>query len=68
MVIIDELYCKGCYLCSHYCPKKIIKPSGKRNGKGYIIPCMAEPEACTKCKTCELICPELALTVEEGAN
>jgi len=68
IITIDEQYCKGCYLCSHYCPKKIIKPSEKRNSKGYIIPYISEPDTCTRCKSCELICPELAITVKEGVN
>ncbi|KJR99637.1 MAG: hypothetical protein VR68_08905 [Peptococcaceae bacterium BRH_c4a] len=68
MVIIDNNYCKGCFLCMHYCPKKIIDKSTNINGKGYAVPYIANPEECSNCKTCELICPELAITVEEGDN
>lgn len=68
MVNIDGTYCKGCYLCAHNCPKKIIGQSNNRNAKGYIIPYITSPEECTNCKTCELICPELAIVVEEGVN
>ncbi|WP_368731557.1 4Fe-4S dicluster domain-containing protein [Calderihabitans maritimus] len=65
---IDEQYCKGCFLCLHYCPKKVIGKSKKINGKGYTLPYIANPDACTMCRTCELICPELAVTVEGGAS
>lgn len=68
MVNIDEKYCKGCFLCLNYCPKKFISKSNKINSKGYTIPYIVDPENCSKCKTCELICPELAVTVEEGPN
>lgn len=68
MVNINEFYCKGCYLCAHNCPKQIIAPSSKRNGKGYVVPFVASPEECSNCKTCELICPEMAIVVEEGVN
>ena len=68
MVNIDERYCKGCFLCIHYCPKKIIGKSAKINGKGYTLPYVVNPEECSKCKTCELVCPDLVITVEEGAN
>lgn len=68
MVNIDERYCKGCFLCIHYCPKKIIGKSTKINGKGYTLPYVVNPEECSKCKTCELVCPDLVITVEEGVN
>lgn len=61
MVTIDEQYCKGCSLCIHYCPKKVLDKSNTINGKGYTIPFVKKPEECTQCKTCELICPELAI-------
>lgn len=63
-IIIDEQYCKGCGLCMHYCPKQILKKSERRNAKGYVPPMAAAPEQCSKCRTCELICPELAITLE----
>jgi 2-oxoglutarate ferredoxin oxidoreductase subunit delta len=67
-IIIDPEYCKGCFLCINYCPKKVLEKSSQRSTKGYIMPYAAKPEECTKCKTCELICPDLAVTVEEGAE
>jgi len=68
-VIFDEKYCKGCYLCSHFCPKKIIVKSDKRNSSGYTIPIVVDLDSCSECKTCEYICPELAVTVlKEGTN
>jgi len=64
-IMIDEQYCKGCGLCVHYCPKQILKKSGRRNAKGYVPPMAADPEECSNCRTCELICPELAITLED---
>ena len=64
-ITIDEQYCKGCELCMHYCPKQVLKKSGRRNTKGYVPPMAADPEQCSKCRTCELICPELAITLED---
>lgn len=64
-IIIDEQYCKGCELCMHYCPKQILKKSGRRNAKGYVPPMAVDPEQCSNCRTCELICPELAITLED---
>ena len=63
-IAIDEEWCKGCYLCIHYCPKKIFAKSKRRNPRGYTLPQLTGPEDCTFCKSCEFICPELAITVE----
>lgn len=65
MITIDEQYCKGCGLCIHYCPKGVLGKSNMMNAKGYSIPCAAAPERCSKCGTCELICPEFAITLKE---
>lgn len=64
-IAIDEHYCKGCGLCIHYCPKKVLGKSNRMNAKGYRIPCAVMPEKCSKCGTCELICPEFAITLKE---
>ncbi len=64
-ILIDEEWCKGCYLCVHNCKKKIFTRSKRRNARGYTLPELAAPKDCTFCKTCELICPELAVTVEK---
>ena len=65
-IVIDEEWCKGCYLCVHYCKRKILSKSKRRNVRGYTLPQIAAPEDCTFCKNCEFICLELAVTVEKG--
>jgi 2-oxoglutarate ferredoxin oxidoreductase subunit delta len=37
------------------------------NEKGYNIAGVAHPEKCTKCKQCEINCPDLAIRVENIA-
>ena len=64
-ILIDEEWCKGCYLCLHYCKKEIFGKSKKRNARGYSLPQILAPEKCTSCKSCELICPELAISVQK---
>ncbi len=64
-ILIDEEWCKGCFLCLHYCKKKIFGKSKKRNAKGYPLPQVLASEECTLCKSCEFICPELAVSVEK---
>lgn len=62
---IKKGYCKGCGFCVEICPKNILKQNNKKNNKGYIIPEIMNIEECIACKNCELICPEMAITVIE---
>ena len=63
-IIIDETYCKGCKLCIDQCPKKVFENSSTRNPKGYLIPEVARAEDCIACRLCEMLCPDMAITVE----
>ena len=65
MIKINEVYCKGCNLCIEFCPKKVLQPSKKLNLKGVRIPVEAKPKECTKCRMCEVICPDSAIYVVE---
>lgn len=58
---INTKWCKGCGICVHYCPRKVLSIV---HGKVSII----EPENCTKCGMCELMCPDYAIYIEEGKN
>jgi 2-oxoglutarate ferredoxin oxidoreductase subunit delta len=65
--IVKDL-CKGCGYCVDTCPKAVFElrnNSEDLNAKGYYIPIVAKPELCTKCRMCELICPDFAIEVEE---
>jgi 2-oxoglutarate ferredoxin oxidoreductase subunit delta len=62
---IDALRCKGCGLCIHVCPKKTLELSDKVNKKGYTPVFQARPEDCVQCTACCLMCPEVAITIEE---
>jgi 2-oxoglutarate ferredoxin oxidoreductase subunit delta len=39
-----------------------------RNAKGYLIPEVKMPEECSGCLNCEMICPDMAITVEGDEN
>ena len=65
-VTINENACKGCGLCVHVCPKKILViDRTKLNAKGYHPSSVAEPEKCIACAMCAIICPDSAITVEK---
>jgi 2-oxoglutarate ferredoxin oxidoreductase subunit delta len=62
-IIIDDRYCKGCFLCIAVCPKKVMGRGEKRSRAGYSMPRVENLEACISCALCEMTCPDLALTV-----
>lgn len=65
-VTIDENVCKGCGLCVHVCPKKVLILDPERiNAKGY-NPCVPKfIEKCIGCAMCGMMCPDSAITVEK---
>jgi 2-oxoglutarate ferredoxin oxidoreductase subunit delta len=60
--IISER-CKGCGFCIEFCPIKILKFSEVFNSKGYHPPFVVEPQKCTGCKLCEMLCPDFSIFV-----
>jgi 2-oxoglutarate ferredoxin oxidoreductase subunit delta len=61
---IDHIVCKGCHICIDQCPQKVLEVSSNRSINGYFIPLVANLDICSVCKICEMICPDLAITVE----
>ena len=53
---IIEKYCKGCYICVEFCPKKVLEM------KGFVV-AVKDLDACIKCMQCELRCPDFAIKV-----
>lgn len=63
--LIDKEWCKGCGICIHFCPKKVLEfdTAGKAEA--------VRPEDCIACMLCELRCPDLAIQIlqdQEGEN
>lgn len=67
MVVInlDEKLCKGCDYCVESCPSGVLAKSDKLSPKGYLIPKVENIENCVICRTCERICPDFAISVQE---
>ncbi|NLN14113.1 MAG: 4Fe-4S binding protein [Tissierellia bacterium] len=66
-VTFNEDICKGCGLCVPACPVKILALDKTRiNRKGYHPAGVVEPEKCTGCTNCALMCPDLVITVERN--
>jgi len=67
-VVIDELRCKGCALCTVACPRNLIRVSEKINKQGF-LPARISPEnleLCTSCALCAQMCPDVAISVFRG--
>ncbi len=67
-ITIDKNACKGCHICIDQCPEHVLEVSGHRNTKGYLIPAATGVDDCIACMLCEMICPDLAITVEGMEN
>jgi len=66
MVKIDEIACKGCNLCVHACPKKVLSLDGARvNAKGYNPAIVTDEEKCILCAMCGIVCPDSAIVIKK---
>jgi 2-oxoglutarate ferredoxin oxidoreductase subunit delta len=64
-IVINPDYCKGCSICIAFCNRKVLQLSNQINSKGYILPEAVNLDACTQCKLCEIVCPDLAIAVTD---
>lgn len=62
-IVVDVEKCKGCELCVGSCPTDVLAMTTDVNGKGYHYAHMKNPEACTGCMNCGIICPDGVITV-----
>ena len=55
--VINRDWCKGCGICVHFCPKKVLALDASDK-------VIAENlQDCICCRLCELRCPDLAIEV-----
>jgi 2-oxoglutarate ferredoxin oxidoreductase subunit delta len=63
MIEVKEDWCKGCNICIERCPVDALEESDHLNKKGVRPPQLKKENECNNCRLCELICPDLAITV-----
>lgn len=66
-ITVDRDRCKGCELCVHYCPQKILSMSKSINAKGYYFAQVHDPSRCIGCMLCAITCPDIAIGVNGNA-
>jgi 2-oxoglutarate ferredoxin oxidoreductase subunit delta len=66
-ITVDRDRCKGCELCVHYCPQKILSMSTAINAKGYFFAQIHDPGRCIGCMLCAVTCPDIAIAVNGNA-
>jgi len=64
-IVINSDWCKGCYICVGVCPRHVLAVDQEVFQRGFHPVAVARPEDCTACLQCELLCPDLAIAVEE---
>ena len=63
MIEVNEDWCKGCKICIERCPVNALEESDKLNRRGVRPPRLKKDNQCNYCRLCELLCPDLAITV-----
>lgn len=64
LIKIDKEVCKGCELCIHFCPKKLIDLDEGYNSKGYSFSRFKDDNnECIGCALCAKFCPDTAIEV-----
>jgi 2-oxoglutarate ferredoxin oxidoreductase subunit delta len=56
--LIWREWCKGCGICVHFCPKKVLVLDKDEKVS------VARREECIACRLCEYRCPDLAIEIE----
>jgi 2-oxoglutarate ferredoxin oxidoreductase subunit delta len=61
-ITIDPERCKGCDICVHYCPPKVLRLGQTRNTLNHRVVELFDEARCTGCEICAKVCPDLAIT------
>lgn len=62
---VNKDWCKGCHICVEVCPQHVLEVDQEGFLRGFHPVRVARPEDCTLCRQCELLCPDLAISVED---
>jgi 2-oxoglutarate ferredoxin oxidoreductase subunit delta len=60
---INRAWCKGCQICVSFCPRQVLDIDRMQWTAGFHPIQVRQIERCIVCRTCELLCPDLAIEV-----
>lgn len=66
--VIDPERCKGCGICTAFCPEKILVLGNHLNEHGYPVVKMTRGGTCRGCRSCALMCPDLVFSFVREEN
>jgi len=58
---ITEAWCKSCEICVKFCPERCLGLNAER------VVELTQPDKCTGCRLCELLCPDFVIRVHLDA-
>jgi 2-oxoglutarate ferredoxin oxidoreductase subunit delta len=64
-ITVHADWCKGCHICVEVCPHHVLQVDEDAFVRGFHPVGVTRPDECTICRQCELLCPDLAIIVEE---
>ena len=68
LITVHKERCKGCELCNHACPQKIISMSETLNSRGYFYAVLNDPGKCIGCALCAITCPDYAIDLDVNST
>jgi 2-oxoglutarate ferredoxin oxidoreductase subunit delta len=66
--VIHTERCKGCGICTAFCPEKILFLGEQLNSYGYPTVKMGNERACRRCLRCRLMCPDVVFAFAAEEN
>ncbi|WP_366924211.1 4Fe-4S binding protein [Metallumcola ferriviriculae] len=64
VIILFKDNCKGCGICTVFCPQNLLTLSDELNVLGYHPVQVTDMEKCTGCAFCARMCPDVVIQVE----
>lgn len=63
-LLIEQARCKSCGLCITFCRQHALSIGTELNQQGYAY-VVVDPEECTLCNNCRVVCPDVGISVVE---